>query len=66
VIYMPQAVVAAAAQFGFIGVAFALLSWLFALALVLVVTAALGSTLVERPAAPASPVPGDAGDRSPA
>jgi membrane protein len=66
VIYMPRAVVAAAAQFGFIGVAFALLSWLFAVALVLVVTAALGSTLVERPAAPESPVSGDAGDRSPA
>lgn len=46
-IYMPRAVASAAAQFGFIGVAFALLSWLFASALVLVVTAALGSTLVE-------------------
>lgn len=47
-IYMPRAVATAAAQFGFIGVAFALLSWLFALALVLVVAAALGSTLVEQ------------------
>jgi membrane protein len=47
VIYMPRAVASAAAQFGFIGVAFALLSWLFAAALVLVVTASLGSTLVE-------------------
>jgi membrane protein len=65
-IYVPRTVVAAAAQFGFIGVAFALLSWLFAIALVLVLTAALGSTLVERPAAPGSPAAGDAGDRSPA
>jgi membrane protein len=45
VIYMPPAVASAASQFGFIGVAFALLSWLFAVALILVVTASLGSTL---------------------
>jgi membrane protein len=44
-LYMPRAVGSAAAQFGFIGVAFALLSWLFAVALILVVTASLGSTL---------------------
>jgi membrane protein len=44
-IYMPRAIGSAAAQFGFIGVAFSLLSWMFAAALVLVVTAALGSTL---------------------
>jgi membrane protein len=53
VIYMPPAVASAASQFGFIGVAFALLSWLFTFALVLVVTAAIGSTLVE----PAPAVP---------
>ena len=57
-IYMPHAVASAASQFGFIGVAFALLSWLFAGALVLVVTAAVGSTLVE--SAGASSNPGDA------
>ncbi len=56
-IYMPHAVASAASQFGFIGVAFALLSWLFAGALVLVVTAAVGSTLVE--SAGASSNPGD-------
>lgn len=61
VIYMPRAVADAAAQFGFIGVAFALLSWLFAFALVLVVMAALGSTLVERPETGESPDSGDAG-----
>ena len=46
-IYMPRAVGSAAAQFGFIGVAFALLSFLFVAALVVVVMAALGSTLSE-------------------
>ena len=46
-LYMPRAVGSAAAQFGFIGVAFALLSFLFAMFLVLVVTTALGSTLAE-------------------
>jgi membrane protein len=61
VLYMPEAVSDAAAQFGFIGVAFALLSWLFAFALVLVATAAVGSTLVEPVAvADGSPRVGDA------
>jgi membrane protein len=58
VIYMPRSVASAAAQFGFIGVAFALLSWLFVCALVLVVTAAVGSTVVE--SAGESPRAGDA------
>jgi membrane protein len=58
VIYMPRAVASAASQFGFIGVAFALLSWLFGCALVLVVTAAVGSTVVE--SVGASSHPGDA------
>jgi len=49
VLYMPHAVSAASVQFGVIGVAFALLSWLFVAAFILVVTAALGATLVERP-----------------
>ena len=66
VIYMPRAVGTAAAQFGFIGVAFALLSWLFAFALVLVVMASLGSALVERPAEGESPDSGDAGGAAPA
>lgn len=48
VVYMPHAVTSAAREFGFIGVAFSLLSWLFVLMLVLVVAAALGAVLVER------------------
>lgn len=46
-LYMPRAVGSAAAQFGFIGVAFALLSFLFTVCLVLVVAAALGATLAQ-------------------
>jgi membrane protein len=61
-LYLPRAIGSAAAQFGFIGVAFALLSFLFCASLVLVVAAALGSTLAgererrlaeTRPATPA-------------
>lgn len=50
-VYMPYAIESAAREFGVIGVGFALLSWLFVLALILVVTAALGAVLVERPPA---------------
>jgi membrane protein len=50
-VYMPRAIGSAAAQFGVIGIAFSLLSWMFAAALVLVVTAALGATLAEPPGA---------------
>jgi membrane protein len=46
-IYLPRAVASASAEFGVLGVAFTLLSLLFAIALVLVVAAALGATLVE-------------------
>jgi membrane protein len=46
-IYLPRAVASAAGQFGFIGVAFALLSWLFLVCFVLVAAAALGATLDE-------------------
>lgn len=48
VIYMPRAVESAAREFGVIGLAFVLLSWLFVVALILVVTAALGAVLAER------------------
>jgi membrane protein len=48
VIYMPHAIASAAEQFGTIGVAFALVSWLFAAALVLTVTAAIGAVAMER------------------
>jgi membrane protein len=54
-IYLPAAVGSASAQFGLLGVAFSLLSLLFAVAFVLVVTAALGASLAESPGA------GDAG-----
>jgi membrane protein len=46
-IYLPRAIESASSQFGVLGVAFTLLSGLFAVAFVLVVTAALGATLVE-------------------
>jgi membrane protein len=44
-VYLPYAVASTSAEFGVLGVAFTLLSLLFALSLVLVVTAALGATL---------------------
>lgn len=47
VIYMPRAVGSAAREFGFIGLAFSLLSWLFIVAVILVVSAALGAVLAE-------------------
>jgi membrane protein len=46
-VYFPHAVATTSAEFGILGVAFSLLSLLFALCLVLVVTAALGATLAE-------------------
>ena len=46
-VYLPHAVATASAEFGILGVAFSLLSLLFALSLVLVATAALGATLAE-------------------
>jgi membrane protein len=49
-IYLPRAVGSASAEFGVIGVAFTLLSLLFAVSFVLVVTAALGATLADPPA----------------
>jgi membrane protein len=54
-IYMPRTLESAADRFGFIGVAFSLVSWLFVAALVLVSAAALGSVLVEP--APMAPGP---------
>jgi membrane protein len=52
-IYLPHAIASTSAEFGILGVAFTLLSLLFAVALVLVVTAALGATLADpRPASP--------------
>jgi membrane protein len=55
-IYLPRAFASASEQFGILGVAFTLLSLLFALSFVLVVAAALGATLVE-PGAPGLRVP---------
>jgi membrane protein len=48
-IYLPRAIATTSAEFGVIGVAFTLLSLLFTVAFVLVVTAALGATLAEPP-----------------
>jgi membrane protein len=48
-IYFPRAVATASAEFGILGVGFTLLSLLFSISLVLVVTAALGATLAESP-----------------
>jgi membrane protein len=46
-LYMPRAVSSASEQFGTIGLAFTLVSWLFSVALVLVATAAVGACLSE-------------------
>lgn len=46
-LYLPHAVSTAASQFGVIGVAFSLLSWLFVFSLIVVVAAALGATVAE-------------------
>jgi len=58
-IYFPRAVATASNEFGLLGVAFSLLSLLFSLSLVLVVTAALGATLADEPLR-GSPAAGDA------
>ena len=55
-IYLPRAISSAATQFGFIGVAFALLSLLFLAALVLVMSAALGATLTDSTTAKTPPL----------
>jgi membrane protein len=48
-IYFPRAVATASDEFGILGVGFSLLSLLFSISFVLVVTAALGATLAESP-----------------
>jgi membrane protein len=63
-LYMPRAIASAAAQFGFIGVAFSLLSFLFLAALVLVVTAAVGAVLGEPSPVGESPRSDDARPRA--
>jgi membrane protein len=55
-IYLPRAVASASAQFGVLGVAFTLLSLLFAISFVLVVAAALGATLADPRPEPARDV----------
>jgi membrane protein len=54
-IYLPRAIASASAEFGILGVAFTLLSLLFAASFVLVVAAAVGATLAD-PAAERSSV----------
>jgi membrane protein len=51
--YVPAEMASSGRQFGFIGVAFVLLSWLFAVAAVVVVSAVVGAALVERGPRPA-------------
>ena len=46
-VYLPRAIASTSAQFGILGVGFTLLSLLFALSFVLIVTAALGATLAD-------------------
>lgn len=53
-IYMPRAVASASDQFGTIGFAFTLVSWLFSAAIVLMVAAALGACIAEGPEEPQS------------
>lgn len=56
-IYLPRAFGSASQEFGVLGVAFTLLSLLFALSLVLVATAALGASIADPPAARTTVVP---------
>jgi membrane protein len=51
VLWMPRTIAASAAQFGVIGIGFALMSWLFAAAVVIVVATAGGATITDRLAA---------------
>jgi membrane protein len=48
IVYMPHSVASSAAQYGLIGVAFAILGWLIACGFVLVGTATAGAVLVRR------------------
>ena len=57
VIYMPAAIESSAAAYGAIGVAFALLTWLWGLGIVLVAAAVYGSPQISWP--PGSPRAGD-------
>ena len=54
-IYLPRAIASTSSEFGILGVGFTLLGLLFALSLVLVVTAAVGATLGESPRAGDAP-----------
>ena len=48
VIYMPRALASSAAQYGVIGIGFAMLTWFVAVAAVLVVTTTGGATIADR------------------
>ena len=48
-LYLPRALASSAEQFGTIGFCFAIVSWLFAAAIVLTASAAIGACLAERP-----------------
>jgi membrane protein len=61
-IYLPVAIASTSSEFGILGVGFTLLGLLFALGLVLIVTAAVGATLGESPRAgdvPSAPADDD-------
>jgi membrane protein len=58
-IYMPRAIESSASAYGGIGVAFALLTWLWGVGIVLVAAAIYGSPQVRRAAAPRSPGAGE-------
>ena len=51
-IWLPHSITASAEQFGAMGVAFSILSWLFGAGVVLVVTATGGAVITEFIAAP--------------
>jgi membrane protein len=53
-IWLPRSITSLSKQFGFIGISFALVSWLFAAASVLVACAAIGAVIDERRQAPAA------------
>jgi membrane protein len=56
-LYAPRAVASASRQFGTIGVAFSIVSWLFAAALVLTVSVAVGASITGGPRGARAPAP---------
>src|SRR4051812_8647878 len=65
VIWMPRTIAASAQQFGVIGIGFALMSWLFAAAVVIVIATAGGAETPRPPAPPGGPRGGAPGPGPP-